>query len=104
MSPEFAARGVMLLWLGAIGIVVYREFGDPNNIDKPFPRPCKLIPPSIGYTGLGVLAAFWPTAAFVVALGITIGEAISQAGAFQALLDQISQSISTTTDRARAAG
>lgn len=78
MSPDFARRAVLLMWLGALGIATYKELGEPKNPGRPLPRPCKLIPVSIGYTGLGLLAELVPSLAFIVALGITIGAVIAE--------------------------
>jgi hypothetical protein len=76
VDSGFAMRGVLLMWLGAVGVVVYKEFGNPKNPDRPLPRPCKLIPPAIGYTGLGLMAQFLPTVAFLVAIGLTVSEVV----------------------------
>ena len=93
VESGFAARGVLLMWLAAVGIVVYKEFGNQNNPDRPLPRPCKLIPPSIGYTGLGFLAQFLPTAALLVAIGITVGEVVQQQNPVTNIFQQVADSL-----------
>jgi len=93
VDAQFAVRGVLLLWLGALGIVVYKEFGNPRNPDRPLPRPCKLIPPSIGYTGLGALAQFWPAGAFLIAIGLTVSEVVAQQNPVSSIFQQLADSI-----------
>lgn len=93
ISADFATRGVLLMWLGAIGIVVYKEFGNPKNPDRPLPRPCKLIPPSIGYTGLGALAQFLPGVAFLVGIGLVVGEVVAQQNPVSSIFQQLADSI-----------
>jgi hypothetical protein len=93
IDQAFALRGVLLLWLAAIGIVVYREFGNPKNPDRPLPRPCKLIPPSIGYTGLGALAQFWPAGALLVAIGLAVSEVVAQQNPVGSIFQQLADSI-----------
>lgn len=101
-DSDFAQRGILVMWLGAVGIVLYKEFGNPNNPDRPLPRPCKLIPPAIGFTGLGLMAQFFPTIAFMVALGITVTELVQQNPA-TSLIDALSKSIGKQTQAAAAA-
>jgi hypothetical protein len=98
----FAAKGVLLMWLGAVGIVVWKEFGNPNNPDRPLPRPCKLIPPAIGYTGLGLLAQFLPTAALLVAVGLTVTEVV-QENPVTNVFQQLAESVSHTNRSVAAA-
>lgn len=93
IDAGFATRGVLLLWLGALGIVVYKEFGNTKNPDRPLPRPCKLIPPSIGYTGLGALAQFWPAGAFLVAIGLAVSEVVAQQNPVSSIFQQLADSI-----------
>jgi hypothetical protein len=100
ISPAFARNGVLLMWLGSIAIVAYKEFGNQSNPGRPLPRPCKLIPGAIGYTGLGLLAELMPPIAFLVALGITVGEIVWDAGTYGAastILYQLSGSIRKET-------
>lgn len=93
VNGGFAARGVLLMWLGAVGIVVYKEFGNQSNPDRPLPRPCKLIPPAIGYTGLGLLAQFLPTLALLVAIGLTVSEVVQQDNPATNIFQQLASSI-----------
>jgi len=93
VDPGFAVRGVLMMWLGAVGIVVYKEFGNANNPDRPLPRPCQLIPPAIGYTGLGLLAQFLPTVAFLVAIGLTVAEVVQQDNPATNIFSQLATSI-----------
>lgn len=94
VDASFATRGILLMWLGALGIVVYREFGNPRNLDRPLPRPCKLIPPSIGYTGLGALAQFWPGGAFLIGIGLVVSEVVAQQNPVSSIFQQLADSIS----------
>ena len=93
VDSGFAARGVLLMWLGAIGIVVYKDFGNPKNPDRPLPRPCKLIPPSIGFTGLGLLAEFMPAVALLVAVGLAVSEVVTQQNPVTSIFQQLADSI-----------
>jgi len=93
VDQGFASRGVLLMWLGAIGLVVYKEFGNLRNPDRPLPRPCKLIPPSIGYTGLGVLAQFAPSVAFLLAVGLAVSEVVAQQNPVTSVFQQLADSI-----------
>lgn len=93
VDSTFATRGVLFMWLAAIGLVAYKEFGNPKNIDRPLPRPCKLIPPSIGYTGLGALAQFWPAGAFLIAVGLAVSEVVAQQNPVSSILQQLADSI-----------
>lgn len=93
VDSGFAQRGVLLMWLGAVGIVVYKEFGNTQNPDRPLPRPCKLIPPAIGYTGLGLLAQFLPTLALLVAIGLTVSEVVQQDNPATNIFQQLATSI-----------
>lgn len=93
VDQAFATRGILLLWLGAVGITVYKEFGNVRNPDRPLPRPCKLIPPSIGYTGLGALAQFLPSVAFLVAVGLTVSEVVAQQNPVTSIFQQLADSI-----------
>ena len=102
VDPDFAVRGVLLMWLGAVGLVVYKEFGAATNPDRPLPRPCKLIPPAIGYTGLGILAQFLPTVAFLVAIGLTVSEVVQQDNPATNIFQQLATSI-TAENRSVAA-
>lgn len=111
MSPDFARRAVLGMWLGALGVVFYREWGNPRNPGRPLPRPCKLIPPSIGYTGLGLLAELVPMVAFLVALGLTVAEVVAAAqreaeagGIPQTIFDQVAASIGRENRAVAAAG
>lgn len=104
MSPEFARRAVLMLWLGAMGLVVYKEFGNPANPGKPLPRPCKLIPVSIGYTGLGFIAEVLPTVAFLIALGITVGEVVTQDNPVTNVFNDLAGSIQRENASVAAAG
>lgn len=100
ISPAFARNAILGMWLGAIAIVTYKEFGNPSNPGRPLPRPCKLIPAAIGYTGLGLLAEVAPPIAFLVALGITVGEIVMDAGtsgAASTILYQLAASIQKET-------
>ncbi len=94
VDSGFATRGILLMWLGALGIVVYKEFGNAKNPDRPLPRPCKLIPPSIGYTGLGALAQFLPGVAFLVAVGLAVSEVVAQQNPVTSIFQQLADSIS----------
>lgn len=93
MNDRFATNGIMVMWLGAVGLVIYKEFGNANNPSRPLPRPCKLIPPAIGYTGLGLLAQFMPTLAFMVALGLTVTEVVNNQGLPHTIFDNLASSI-----------
>lgn len=104
MNAEFAKRAILLMWLGAVGVVTYKEFGNDNNPGRPLPRPCKLYPAAIGYTGLGFMAEFLPSVTMLVALGITIGEVVFEggiAGGTGTILSAISGSIDKTTAQVR---
>jgi hypothetical protein len=94
VDPTFATRGILLMWLGAIGIAAYKEFGNPRNPDRPLPRPCKLIPLSIGYTGLGLLASFMPSVAFLVSIGLAVSEVVAQQNPVSSIFQQLADSIS----------
>jgi hypothetical protein len=93
MTADFARQGVLMMWIGAVGLVAYKEFGNPKNPDRPLPRPCKLIPPSIGYTGLGILAQFAPSIAFLVAIGLTVGEVVAQQNPVGSIFQNLADSI-----------
>lgn len=95
IDSGFAARGVLLMWLGAVGLVAYKEFGNQSNPDRPLPRPCKLIPPSIGYTGLGILAQFLPTVALLVAVGLAVSEVVQQDNPVTNIFQQLADSITS---------
>jgi hypothetical protein len=100
----FAAKGVLLMWLGAIAVVVYKEnLPGANNPDRPLPRPCKLIPPSLGYTGLGLLAQFLPTVALVVAVGLTVTEVVQENPLTTNVFQQLAESVSQTNRSVAAA-
>ena len=104
MSPDFARRAVLLMWLGAVGVVGYKEFGNPKNPGRPLPRPCKLIPPAIGYTGLGLLAEFVPQVAFLVALGLTVAEVVAADNPIVNVFGQLGDSIRRENASVAAAG
>lgn len=104
MSGEFARRAVLLMWLGTVGITIYKEFGNPANPGRPLPRPCKLIPPAIGYTGLGLMAEFLPQVAFLVALGVTIGDVVATDNPFLNIFNQLADSLRRENAAVAAAG
>ena len=104
VDRSFAIRGILILWLGAIGIVAYKEYGNPKNVDKPFPRPCKLIPPSIGYTGIAIMAEFAPTVAFALALALAVSEVVQTQGLSQTIFDQLANSIQKENQAVAKAG
>jgi hypothetical protein len=107
MNPEFARRAVMVMFLGAVAIVVWKEWGNQNNDGRPLPRPCKLIPVAIGYTGLGLISELVPALAAMLALGLTVGELVSDAGisgASGTVLSGLSKGISNQTALARSTG
>jgi len=104
VSPDFARRAVLLMWLGSVGVVVYKEFGSAKNPGRPLPRPCKLIPPAIGYTGLGLLAEFVPQVAFLVALGLTVAEVVTADNPVVNIASQLGESVRRENASVAAAG
>ncbi len=101
MNAEFARNGILMMWLGAVGIVIYKEFGNSNNPDRPLPRPCKLIPPAIGYTGLGLMAQILPGIAVLVALGLTVSEVVASDNPATNIFNQFASSVNKEVSTVR---
>ncbi|MGH7745153.1 MAG: hypothetical protein ACREQ5_10185 [Candidatus Dormibacteria bacterium] len=89
----------MVLFLGAIGAIVYKENVTKNNTSKPFPRPFALFPAVVGYTGLGFIAEWAPTIAMLVASGLTLSVLVKGKGD---ILNKASKSLAELVQKAEA--